>query len=109
MSNAGPEAHDLGPEFDDSSLLPYSELCINKGWDPVPPDSGAAALKVNCQDDAILIRHFGGNERWAFAGVFDGHGQGLKFFEIPSGGRSKPKRTIDPPSGAPRNRIWLQI
>mmetsp|Transcript_22723 Transcript_22723/g.77300 ORF Transcript_22723/g.77300 Transcript_22723/m.77300 type:complete len:1214 (-) Transcript_22723:91-3732(-) len=74
LSNAGPEMHDLGPEFDDNSVMPYSELCINKGWDPVPPETGAAALKVACQDDAILVRHYGNNERWAFAGVFDGHG-----------------------------------
>ncbi len=71
ISNAGPEAHDLGPEHDENSLFPYSELTIRKGWDP----TGLTNVH-SCMDDAVMVRHYGGDDQWAFAGVFDGHGYG---------------------------------
>lgn len=37
-------------------------------------EANARWLKSDCQDDAVVIEHFGGLPHQTFAGVFDGHG-----------------------------------
>jgi hypothetical protein len=37
-------------------------------------EANARWLKSDCQDDAVVIEHFGGLRHQTFAGVFDGHG-----------------------------------
>lgn len=40
-----------------------------------PASAASAAVAFNCQDAAVVQRHFAGEPTWAFAGVFDGHGK----------------------------------
>lgn len=37
-------------------------------------EANARWLKSDCQDDAVVIEHFAGQQHQTFAGVFDGHG-----------------------------------